>query len=133
MLVTLHFRERLNCKLRDKGTPRPMRKYPHKNPLQKSPPTRFQPSRLTILIATDPSSTNPLLQQRPKCLLLTALPITAPLQRAKDIPQSPNLRRTIGRRSQILKREDAFRTELHSESSVCLIVPPSKPRSPTDC
>ena len=120
MLVTVFFKHCENCKLKVEGTPRPMRTNLHHNSLKNSSHTRFPASQLTILIRIEPSSTNHLLQQkqRPKCLLPIALPITVPLQRARGILQSPNPRRTIGLRSQTLRREDAFRIELHRESSV---------------
>ena len=61
------------------------------------------------------SSTNPPPQRKPRCPPPTAHPTTPPttplLQKERDILQNLKARRTIGLRSVILRREDAFRIE----------------------
>src|ERR1700754_4228871 len=80
---------------------------------------KFLASQLTILIRIKQSSTIPhLLLLKPRCPLRTDLRTTLP--RENIILQSLRPRRTIGQISPILRREDAFRIELHKENSVCL-------------
>src|SRR6266536_4224674 len=92
-------------------------------PLKNSPHTIFPKSQLTILIKIERSTTNHL-PPRPKCLQPIALPTTTrahhPQRRNTPLPLSPNPRRTIGQRSQTLRREDAFKIALHRENSVHL-------------
>ena len=100
------------------GTLRPMRTNHLKNPLKNKIQPRFPASQLTILIKIE-SSTIQLLLLKTRCPLPTGLPIIHP-RRENITLQSPNPRRTTGRISPILKREDAFKIELHRESSVSL-------------
>jgi hypothetical protein len=84
-------------------------------------PEKFPASQLTILIRIKQSSTIPrlLLLLKPRCPPHTDLHITPP--RENIILQSPKPRRTIGQISPILRREDAFRIELHKENFVRLL------------
>jgi hypothetical protein len=83
-------------------------------------PEKFPASQLTILIRIKQSSTIPrLLLLKPRCPPHTDLHITLP--RENIILQSPKPRRTIGQISPILRREDAFRIELHKENFVRLL------------
>lgn len=91
--------------------------------------TIFPRSPLTILIKIEPSSTSLLHLPKERCLPRTVLPTIHP-QRASILlplpPRSPNRRRTTGQKLQTLKREDAFRIELHRENSETR---PKKPRN----
>lgn len=75
--------------------------------------------QLRILIEIKVSSTShrPPQKQRNQCP--PGLPITHPPRKENILPlRNPNQRRTIGPRSQTLRREDAFRIESRRESSV---------------
>lgn len=91
-------------------------KYLSRNLAQESPA-----SPLRILIRIEKSNTNLRNHQlKPRCLRQDLITIQVHLPKERAIPaiQSPSPRRTIGARSPILKREDAFRIALLRENSV---------------
>lgn len=99
-----------------------MRTNPFKSPqrIKNSQLVPFPPSQLTTLIEVQLLERN-LQTPRQGCLLLTAPRIIQVLRQRENTLRRPGLshpRRTIGQRSQTLKREDAFRIELHNESFV---------------
>ena len=102
-----------------------MRKSQLKNPNNShKQQKKFPVSQLTILIKIKQSSTIPRLLLKPRCPLPTDLLIIPPKE--STILRSQSRRKTIGQISLILKREDAFRIELHRENSVSIVVESTK-------